>query len=249
MISSSQYNLKVYPSVSELNKGAAEFIIAIASKSIAERGRFIISLSGGLTPQKLYALLAELPYREQINWMQTFIFWGDERCVSLNDNRNNAHMAKKILLDKVNIPNSKIHPIPVYLPPAEAAATYEKGLKDFFKDEAPQFDLILLGLGVNGHTASLFPETKVIDDRAEGVRQVYVEEEREFRISMTAPLINRARRILFLVSGDNKAEILKKVLTAPYQPDKFPAQLIKPKDGELCWYVDDSAASLIAIEN
>ena len=197
----SKYNLKVFQTEDELNKSAVEFIIAISNKSLAAKGKFIIALSGGQTPEKLYSLLAELPFHEQIQWKKTFIFWGDERCVPLEDERNNAHRAKSILLGKVDIPLANIHFIPVNLSPAEAANKYEKGLKDFFGKDPLRFDLILLGLGENGHTASLFPGTKLIDEQSEGIREVYVEEEKMFRVTMTAPLIDQAHHILFLVTG------------------------------------------------
>jgi 6-phosphogluconolactonase len=241
----SKLNLIVFQTADEFNKAAAEFIVAIASKSIAARGRFVVSLSGGKTPQKLYSLLAELPFRNQIEWGRTFVFWGDERCVPLDDARNNAYQAKIFLLDKVNIPKTNIFSIPVNLSPEEAAIEYENEIKNFFGDEPMKFDLFLLGLGENGHTASLFPGTNVIDEQSESVRDVYVEEEKMFRITITAPLINRASTILFLVTGKNKAEMLRKVLELPYQPDKIPAQLIKPIDGELYWFVDQDAATLI----
>ena len=244
-----KYNIKVFPTDDELNKAAAEFIIAIANKSIAARGRFTISLSGGQTPEKLYSLLAEPSFREQIDWSRTLIFWGDERCVSLDDEQNNAYRAKELLLDKNDIPASNIYRIPVNLPPEEASTEYEKEIFAFFNEEVPRFDIILLGLGENGHTASLFPKTKVINEQAEGVRAVFVEEEKMFRVTMTAPLINRAHNILFLVTGEKKVQILAKVLYGSYQPKTYPAQLIKPFDGDLFWFIDEAAASLIADRN
>src|SRR5258708_28403636 len=141
-----KHNIKVFASDYELNQAAAEFIIAVAKKRIADRGRFTISLSGGETPEKLYSLLAELPYCEQIDWNRTFIFWGDERCVSLDDERNNAHRAKELLLDRIYIPASNIYRIPVNLAPDDAAIEYEKEINVFFKREIPRFVIILLGL-------------------------------------------------------------------------------------------------------
>jgi 6-phosphogluconolactonase len=245
MITPSKYSLQVFETTEALNKTAAEFIIELSKKSIAERGRFIISLSGGETPKKVYSLLSEPPFKDQIQWKKTFIFWGDERCVPFTDERNNGHQAKSILLDKVDIPLSNIHFIPVNLTPSQAAFEYEKKIKNFFGEEPPRFDLVLLGLGENGHTASLFPGTKVIGEQSEGIREVYVEEEKMFRVTMTAPLINEAYNILFLVTGENKADILKKILTTTYTPDIYPAQLIKPVNGDLFWFADRAAASLI----
>jgi len=241
-----EHNIEVFQSIEELNKAAAEYIITVSNEAIIERGKFTIVLSGGDTPQRLYALLSEKPYREQINWNRTFIFWGDERCVPLNDKRNNAYQAKLILLDKIDIPLLNIHSIPVDLPPVVAASNYEKDLKVFFENDPVHFDIILLGLGENGHTASLFPGTKVIHEHAEGIRAVFVQEEKMFRITMTAPLINKARHILFLVTGEKKADILGKILnsSAPLH-DKYPAQLIKSVHGDLLWFADQEAASLI----
>ncbi|SMO77897.1 6-phosphogluconolactonase [Solitalea koreensis] len=249
MTADSTYHLKVFQTADELCKAAAEFFIDISRKSIAARGRFVVSLSGGTTPQGLYSLLSESPFREQVEWEKTVVFWGDERCVSLNDTQNNAHQAKITLLDKIDIPKANIYAIPVNLSPEEAAINYEKEVNCFFGKETPRFDLMLLGLGENGHTASLFPGTNVIYEQTVGIRAVYVEEEKMFRITMTAPLINQSGAILFLVNGENKAVILKEVLTAAYRPDKIPAHLIQPVNGELYWFVDRASASLITIKN
>jgi 6-phosphogluconolactonase len=225
-----KYNLQVFPTVDKLNEAAAAFIIDTAHKAIEVTGRFVISLSGGNTPGKLFELLAQPDYLPQMPWTETFVFWGDERCVPLEDKRNNAQMALTILLNKTDIPPSNIYRMPVNLSPDRAAAIYEKKIKDFFDEEAPRFDLILLGLGENGHTASLFPGTPVIN---------------EFRITMTAPLINLAHHILFLVTGESKAEVLRTIFTASYQPDIYPAQLINPQSGQLVWFADNKAAALV----
>jgi len=242
-------NLRVFPNVEDLYISVADSIVFISNKAIREKGRFTISLSGGQTPMKLYAILAAHPYREYMQWEKTFVFWGDERCVPLNDARNNAYQAKSILLDKVDIPPSNIYVIPVDLSPQEAADKYEKELRDFFGDAPPQFDMMLLGLGENGHTASLFPGTKVLKEKAKGIRKVYVKTERIFRVTMTAPLINLAHHIFFIVTGENKSKVLQKVLSTSSQPEKYPAQLIKPKNGELCWFADIAAARNAVLKN
>jgi 6-phosphogluconolactonase len=242
-------HLEVLPTIDDLNIAAAEFIISTAKNAIAKRGRFIISFSGGQTPVKLYSILSQPPFSEQIEWGKTFIFWGDERCVPLEDDQNNAYQARITLLDKVDIPATNIHIIPVNLTPAKAANKYEKDINDFFGNEPRQFDLVLLGLGENGHTASLFPGTKVLKEHTEGVREVYVEDEKMFRITMTAPLINMAHHILFLVAGRNKAEILENIMWAPYQPEKYPAQLIKPVKGSLRWFADSAAATPLLLRS
>ena len=245
METDSTYQLKVFQTIDALNQAAAKFIIDIANKAIAERGKFAISLSGGQTPMELYSLLAQTPYCNELPWKDTSIFWCDERCVPETDSRNNAHQAKSVLLDKVNISASNIHSVLVNLTPAQAALEYEKEIRNYFGEKPACFDLILLGVGENGHTASLFHGTKVMDEHAEGVREVYIEDENMFRVTMTAALINRAHNILFLVTGKNKAEIMQAIFSVSSLPDKYPAQLIKPSNGELFWYVDQAAASLI----
>ncbi len=244
-----QYNLEVLPDAEDLYIAVAEFIIDAANKAIAKRGQFTIVLSGGKTPLELYSILAKHPYRNHMQWDKTYVFWGDERCVPLDDQQNNAHQAKVHLLDKVDIPKSNIHIIPVNLSPAEAAKKYEKGIRDFFENEPVRFDLILLGLGENGHTASLFPNTAVLNEQAEGIRAVEVNDPVGTRITMTAPLINQAHNIVFLVTGKNKSNILKKVLNGAYQPEKYPAQLIKPVDGELLWFANSVAATKVLLKN
>lgn len=241
----STIHLKTFPSVPSLNQAVAELIMTIAGNAIAERGRFVISLSGGQTPRHLYSLLADPDFRNRIDWKNTFVFWGDERCVPVEDDRNNAYEAKKILLTKVDIPVSNIHALPVELPPDEAAIQYEKTLRDFFGDQPLQFDLILLGLGTNGHTASLFPGLQLLNEQAAGIRAEYVEEVNMYRISMTANLINQARNIVFLVSGEEKALVVKEIVTGTGKADQYPARLIKPIQGELYWFLDKAAASLL----
>jgi 6-phosphogluconolactonase len=239
--------LKVFDTSDMINEAAADFIVRLASESIKERGRFLLSLSGGNTPGKLYSLLSSPSFKDKIDWKKTFVFWGDERFVPPNDERNNAHMARSLMFDNVDIPNENIFPIQVDFPPSEAAIAYEKKLKGFFGKGAPRFDLILLGLGENGHTASLFPGTPAIRELQHWLKEVYVEEQKEWRITMTAPLINQARNIAFLVSGKAKANILEKVLNGSFQPDNYPAQLIQPVRGHLFWFADKDACSELSI--
>ena len=244
-----KYNLEIFEDAEAFNNAAAAFIISAAEKSVAEKGRFTLSLSGGNTPESLYQLLAQPDYITRMPWKNTFVFWGDERCVPLNDERNNAFHAKILLLDKTDVPPENVFIIPVNLPPAEAALQYERTLKGFFKTEEMQFDLILLGLGENGHTASLFPHTDILNEKSIGIRDVYVVEEKVFRVSMTAPLINNAQQILFLVTGSKKASVLNTVLTGEYQPEIYPAQLIHPQNGKLYWFTDTDAASQLKLSS
>jgi len=240
-----QYIIERFQNGGPFLKSVAAFIIDIANKSVAKKGRFAIALSGGNTPNQLYTLLATEEYSKQMPWKNTFVFWGDERCVGLDDKLNNAHVAVTLLLDKVAVPWLNIFTISVNLSPDEAALQYEQTIQSFFSNEEPAFDLILLGLGENAHTASLFPGTEVIEEQKHLVKAVYVDEQKMFRITMTAPLINQAHNIAFLLTGKSKAEALKTVLTQPYQPNKYPAQLIKPVNGKLFWLLDEDAASLL----
>jgi 6-phosphogluconolactonase len=171
-----------------------------------------------------------------------FIFWADERCVLLNDERNNAQMAKNILLNKIKIPASNIYRIPSDIDPSKVARIYEDNIRFFFKGHFPSFDIILLGLGENGHTASLFPYTEALHDASHLVAKVYVKEQDMYRITMTSFLINMAHNILFLVSGPGKAEIVNQILNGTSDPERYPAQLINPLSGELYWYLDKEAA-------
>jgi 6-phosphogluconolactonase len=245
MRTSSTVNLKIFKTTEALHVEAAEFIIRSAKKAVAEQGKFSVVLSGGNTPKKLYELLAEKQYSEQMPWKETFVFWGDERCVGLEDAENNAYQAKIILLNHVLIPPDNIYIIPVNLPSPLAARKYEQEIFAFFGEEKPCFDLILLGLGENGHTASLFPHTKVLENKQAGVQEVYIEEKRTYRITMTVPLINSAKQVLFLVIGKGKAAILKNIVADHSNSTRYPAQLIHPQSGELYWFVDEAAATLL----
>lgn len=233
---------KIFPDTNVLYETVANLIIDTANKSIASGKKFSIALSGGHTPEQLYKIMSLKPFIDKMPWKKTFVFWGDERCVPLEDNRNNAHRALVTLLNQVPLPHENIFRIPVNLLPAEAAQKYEQELRKFFGKERIHFDLVLLGLGENGHTASLFPESEILTDTHEGIREFYLEEEKIHRITMTAPLINNANHILFIVTGEKKAEVLNEVINGKYQPEKLPAQLIKPVNGTLTWFMDSNAA-------
>ena len=241
------HKISVFNSEEKLSKAAADFIVNLSDKAIAENGKFTIALSGGNTPSKLFELLATPAYNKLINWKQTFVFWGDERCVPANDERNNSFVAKKLLLNNVRIPAENIFAVPVKMQPAKAAHHYEQTLKIFFKSPFPSFDLILLGMGDNGHTASLFPGTEILEETKALVKEVYVKELDMNRVSFTAPLINNAKNILFLVTGKNKASMLHKVLEGKPNIKKYPAQMIKAAKGnKLYWYIDTTAAGKLS---
>src|SRR5215212_6439970 len=202
--------ISVFEDEAALSNAAAELILAISKDSIKEKGKFTIALSGGKTPSQLFRVLSGNPYNAEIIWKQTFIFWGDERHVPANNEQNNSYTAKKILLDNVPIPKENVFPIQVNMPAAASAIHYDQTLRLFFKSEKPAFDLILLGMGEDGHTASLFPETDILTEKNALVKDIFLAEQNMYRISFTIPLINNARNILFLVTGKEKAAMLFK---------------------------------------
>ncbi|MEP7165786.1 MAG: 6-phosphogluconolactonase [Ferruginibacter sp.] len=228
-----------------LFKAAADHILQLYEKSVAEKGSFTIAFSGGNTPKKLYELLAQPPYVKKINWKNVYIFWSDERCVSFSNEENNSHMASIALLNNVPVPKENIFPVPVNFEPAKAASRYEQMIKTFFKEKDPRFDLILLGLGEDGHTASLFPCTDILNEKKAMVKQVYLEEKKMYRVSFTIPLINNAKQILFLVTGKEKASVVGKLFSKVVKKNILPAGLIKPRKGNLVWFLDKPAALLI----
>ncbi len=235
----------VYNDLEALSQAAAELFAAEARQAVQASGRFTVALAGGSTPRRTYELLGQEPLLSRVPWQQTHIFWGDERCVPGNDPRNNARMARQTLLDHVPIPAEQIHPMVCDGSSQEAAAQYEVLLHSFFASGRSRFDLILLGLGENGHTASLFPGTSVVEEQQRWVGEVYVAEEGLHRLTLTAAAINQAALVVFLVSGHDKGPILQKVLEDSQDPRNIPAQLIKPANGRLQWLVSRDAARLL----
>ena len=225
---------------------AANHIRENASAAIKSHGRFSIALSGGSTPKAVYELLSTDPYSQQIDWANVYIFWGDERCVPPDHKDSNYHMAHETLLSHVPIPPDNIYRMQGDIDPAQAAAEYEQQLRTFFgKDESPRFDLILLGMGDDAHTASLFPTTAAIHEASRWVIAHFVDKLSTWRLTLTPVAINAAVQVTFLVIGDNKAKPLKHVLEGDYDPDHFPSQIVKPTNGHLTLLVDQSAATLL----
>lgn len=235
--------VKIYDDAAAVSKATADYLVKTATDYVNKNGMFTVALSGGSTPKMLYELLASGKYRNRLPWEKMYIFWGDERFVPKDDDDNNAKMAFETFLNHVPVPEKNIFPIPIAFTPRESASEYEKLLHNFFHNADPSFDLILLGLGENGHTASLFPDTSVIDKKNLWVSEVYVEDQKMYRITLTAPVINKSKNILFIVVGSNKAEIVSNVLQGVYQPRVWPAQLIKPVNGNLLWMLDEDAAA------
>ncbi len=240
--------VRVYPSrVAAAQAAAAQFITS-AEKAVTARGRFTVALAGGSTPRDVYRLLANDEYAPLVDWEFAHIFWGDERCVPLGDHENNAHMARETLLDSVPIPMDHIHRIQSQFPPEEAALDYEHILRNFFFErgiDAPRFDLVLLGMGAEGHTASLFPHSPALHEPERWCVAAYVEPLQSWRVTLTPLALNAAAKIIFLVVGEEKAEALRQVLSEPKDPDLYPAQMIDPPEGRVLWIVDQAAASLL----
>jgi 6-phosphogluconolactonase len=243
--------IRVYPDFESLSRGAAELFVQLAAASVKARGQFSVALAGGNTPVTTYELLSQNPLRDQVAWNRAHIFWGDERCVPADDPRNNARMAEQALLNRVPVLSASVHPIECAEMPRDAAQRYESLLWAFFAGGPPRLDMIVLGLGENGHTASLFPFAPALDERERWVAEVHAAGQDIFRITMTAPLINQARAVVFIVSSASKAQVLKEVLEGPRDPMRLPAQLIDPGPygGELYWLVDSPAASLLEGKN
>jgi 6-phosphogluconolactonase len=239
--------IKVFQNSEELSRAAAELILDISNKSIEKKDNFSLVLSGGSSPKQTYKFLAQPQYRDNIRWDRTFLFWGDERFVPQNDPLNNYKMANDIFIKKIPVPGKNVFSIPTEGEPSVSAGEYENKIKKFFNSGNPSFDLILLGLGENGHTASLFPNTDILREENKLVKEVFVNEINMYRISMTANLINKSKNILFLVFGEEKAEIVSKIIEGNSDPVNLPAQLIKPSDGTIRWYLDKAAASKIKI--
>jgi 6-phosphogluconolactonase len=233
----------IFPDPRALAEAAARHVAESAQAAITTRGRFSLVLSGGSTPRDLHLRLASPPLVDQVDWSRIHIFFGDERGVPPDDERSNFHMAEETLLSKVPIPEDHIHRMRGELPPDDAAAEYEQQLKAFFGDEPPRLDLVLLGMGDNGHTASLFPGLTAVHEQQRWVVAEYVDEVGMWRITLTPVVLNQAREIVFLVAGAAKATMLHQVLEGPYQPDKLPAQIVKPVQGEVIWMVDAAAAA------
>jgi len=235
---------------------AATLFAEEAVRCADTRGRFSVVLAGGGTPRRAYELLSQPPFRDHIPWDAVHVFWGDERCVDPDDPRSNERMAREALLDAVTIPADQVHPIRCGESRAAAVARYEALLRGFFSLREAGPDLILLGLGNNGHTASLFPHTLVLIEEESWVAEVLVDTAAGagttaagadfWRVTLTAPFINTAAIVVFLVTGAAKAEAVEEVVAGAYDPDRLPAQLIRPAHGDLRWYLDEEAAASLS---
>jgi 6-phosphogluconolactonase len=234
--------IEIFANAPELARGAAEYFVARSGEAVAQKGFFTVALSGGSTPKILFELLAnpDEPFHAQLPWSRIHFFWSDERHVPPDHPDSNYRMAQEAMLLHVPVPESNVHRVHGENPnAADAAAEYEQTLLQLTKQTLPQLDLILLGLGTDGHTASIFPGSEVLQETKRLVAAPWVEKLNTYRITMTLPLLNNGVSVLFLVSGDEKAEIVKKVLAGP---KLFPAQYVQPTQGQLLWMLDKAAA-------
>lgn len=241
--------IRIFKNRGELSKAAAEFITQKIEEKQQDGGVFSIALSGGSTPKMLHEILASNPFKKRIDWGKLLVFFGDERFVPFEDPSNNAKMAFDTLLHAVNIPKENVHIMPTEnLTAEEAALQYQQTLKKAFPSEKERFpettfDLIILGMGDDGHTLSLFPGYKeLIEEDKKWCESLWLEKQQMYRITITHPVANHSADILFLVAGKDKATALKEVLEGDYDPIKYPAQIIKPAGGVLHWFVDEEAA-------
>lgn len=253
-------DMRIFDSNAEFDHAAADLFVAAADQATRTRGRFAVALSGGSTPRSMYALLASDgsaesggepsdTYRQRVAWEKVHVYWGDERHVGPDDPQSNYRMAREALLDRVPIPAENIHRVHAENPDAAtAAADYESELRRSFElqaHEVPAFDLVLLGMGPDAHTASLFPGTDVIHETNLLVAAPWVEKFQSYRITLTPPVINNARHVAFMIRGADKAEALQAVRRGLYSPDRYPAQIVRPSTGRLTWLLDRAAARLV----
>ncbi len=247
------------PDRAALARNAAERFVLIARQAIQESGRFTVALSGGSTPRELYALLATPEFAQQVDWTRVHVFWGDERAVPPDSPESNYRMAREQLAG-LPIPADQVYRIMSEEEPAQAALEYEQTLREMLVptlappplsavegqvEVMPCLDLVLLGLGANGHTASLFPHAAALHETRRWVVAEYIPEVGMYRITLTAPILNAAEHILFLVAGADKAQTVQAVLRGPYSPEDLPAQLVQPQHGHLVWLLDRKAASAL----
>lgn len=241
--------IKVLQNPAELVQAAAECFMASAVETIRTHGRFHVALSGGTTPESLYTLLSTGRYASRIDWSRIHVFWSDERCVPPTDPMSNYRMVRETLIDQVPLPAENVHRIRGEDDPVAAAVAYERELRSVFGISAgpptpdARFDLMLLGMGDDGHTASLFPGLTAVSEHERWVMAEYVAEVSMWRVSCTPAVFNTAAAVVFLVSGREKAAMLRRVLEGPYQPQVLPAQAVAPHDGSVCWLLDAAAAA------
>lgn len=237
--------IRVYEDPETASAAAAGLFVELAQEAVRDRGRFAVALAGGNTPRRTYELLASDPLRGEVAWNRVHLFFGDERCVPLDDERSNYRTAREALISRVPVPAGQVHPILCYGAPESGARRYEIILRNYFGGQAPRLDLVLLGLGDDAHTASLFPGTEALSEKVKWTAAVCPPGQDLCRVSLTPPLLNQARTVAFLVSGASKAAAVRDVLEGPRSPERLPAQLVRPEEGEVVWVLDRDAARLL----
>ncbi len=242
--------INIFPNPETLSYSAAEIFIRVGNGAIEARGGFTVALSGGSTPKSLYKLLASENLKDKIDWKKVFFFFGDERNVLPDNDESNYRMANENLFLPLKLPVKNIFRWETELKnPENIAEKYKESIKVFFnlsENEFPRFDLILLGMGDDGHTASLFPFTEALNETEKITFANYVKKLRTTRLTLTFPAINNAANIVFLISGGNKAETLREVLEGDFQPEKYPSQNVNPANGNIYWLVEANAANLLS---
>jgi 6-phosphogluconolactonase len=241
--------IRIFQDLEELSRAAAELFIVQAAQSTAERNRFLVALNGGGTPNRLFQLLAT-EYREQVDWTKVHVFWGDERCVPPDDLGSSYRQARDVLLNHVPIPEANIHRVKGELAPALAAEEYSSVLQEFASPPLhwPRFDLVFLGMGEDGHTASLFPGSPVDVFQPTMPVTAQYQDRPANRVTLTPVVLNNAHTIAFMATGEKKAQTLAEVLSDRYNPELYPAQRIRTEDGRVIWLVDEAAASKLPRE-
>jgi 6-phosphogluconolactonase len=236
--------IRVFKDMEKLSRAAAHLFVEQAAQSIAERGQFLVALNGGSTPTRLFEMLAT-SFRERVDWSNVHVFWGDERCVPPDDPGSSYGQARDVLLRHVPLPEENVHRIKGELGPAEAANDYALILKRFASHplQWPQFDLVYLGMGEDGHTASLFPGSPIDVHEPTMPVTAHYQDRPANRVTLTPIVLNAARLIVFMAAGDKKAQTFAEVLSGRYNPELYPAQRIDPQNGKLTWLVDEAAAS------
>lgn len=249
MTKNNQLHIQVLSDLEEISHKAAELFTAISRSCIEARGRFVAAISGGSTPVRLYALLGSDQYRNRVDWSRIHFFWVDERCVPAYDQDSNFRMAYENLLSTVPVSPEHIHRIKGEEGPEKGARAYEEEIRNFFgitgNEIAPVFDLIILGIGNDGHTASLFPGSKALDERKDMAVPVVMKGPKKDRVTLSFPVLNNAQNIIFLVSGNSKAGIVQTVLEDKDKRCLYPAGIINPVHGNITWLIDKAAAHLL----
>ena len=238
--------IRIFRNLKDLSVAVACLFVDLAIETVRNRKRFSVALSGGSTPKKLYSLLGKPEFSTRIPWRGVHLFWSDERCVPPGDPKSNYGMVQEVLLRKIPVPARNVHRVRGEISPEQAAAEYDSVLRASFgigPKKLPRFDLVLLGLGEDGHTASLFPGSAALDEHKHLATAPYVEPLHTYRVTLTLPVLNHAAAIAFLVAGERKRSAVSRVVHHPDERGRMPAQRVRPADGRLLWFLDLPAAA------